>query len=263
MVSWWVLLVHSAIKETTPCLKLVWTWDTRPMIAWNISRFGVWKEGCIHLSFLEWVGRCSKVCQWYFGRLIMSGCLCVFLSVAWGVWCRLFSSFLLSHFIHVWVLFCLLVNNSLFESVSGMVYRWSSYASFTPHVTARVKPGFVVKVAIIKKIIYSQIWLYITTKQNPSMLLATYWNLSSKSGWFRIIFFEIWRIWVIFPHEKILCIGWNHIFQVKIWWKLASKTNAGWSSTHTGTLTCFEWGLFVTISSPKNVRFGLRDPDLV
>jgi hypothetical protein len=25
----------------------------------------------------------------------------------------------------------------------------------------------------------------------------------------------------------------------------------------------FEWGLFVTILSSENVRFGLRDPDLV
>ncbi len=172
--------------------------------------------------------------------------------MAWGVWCSLFSSFLLSHFIYCWVLFCLLVNNSLFESVSGMVYRWSSYASFTPHVTTRVKPGFVVKVAIIKKINLAKFGYIL--EQNRILLcfwlltgtyhqnLADFELFSLKSGQF-----ESFSPW----HEKILCIGWNHIFQVKIWWKLASKTNAGWSSIHTGTLTCLSEASSWPYQAPK------------
>jgi len=39
------------------------------------------------------------------------------------------------------------------------------------------------------------------------------------------IFFKIWLIWAIFFPQKILCIGQNHIFQVKICLKLAGKRN--------------------------------------
>jgi hypothetical protein len=114
-----------------------------------LKHFQVWcVEGrCIHLSFWSGLEDALKVCrQWYFERLrlIMSGCLCVFLEWLQEFGVGFFPDSVLSHFINGWVLFCLLVNNSLFESVSGMVYRWSSYPSFTRHVTARVNPGFVV-----------------------------------------------------------------------------------------------------------------------
>jgi len=39
-----------------------------------------------------------------------------------------------------------------------------------------------------------------------------------KSGNFNLFFFKIWRIQVICSPCKILCIGWNHIIQVEIWW---------------------------------------------
>jgi hypothetical protein len=51
-------------------------------------------------------------------------------------------------------------------------------------------------------------------KQNPSAFLTTYWNLSLTSGEFGP--FLLWRFF---------CIGWNHIFQVKVWWIFANKRN--------------------------------------
>jgi hypothetical protein len=44
-----------------------------------------------------------------------------------------------------------------------------------------------------------------------------------KYGDMDFVFFKIWLIWAIFFPQKILCIGQNHIFQVKIWLKLAGK----------------------------------------
>jgi hypothetical protein len=51
-------------------------------------------------------------------------------------------------------------------------------------------------------------------KQNLSVFLNTYQNLSLTSGEFRP--FLPW---------KLFCVGWNHIFQVKVWWIFAKKRN--------------------------------------
>jgi hypothetical protein len=44
--------------------------------------------------------------------------------------------------------------------------------------------------------------------QDPSIFLATYWNSLSKSGdlifYLNFFFFEIWRIWTIFPMKNPL-----------------------------------------------------------
>jgi uncharacterized membrane protein len=48
--------------------------------------------------------------------------------------------------------------------------------------------------------------------QNPSIFLATHWNLSLKSGDLDKFF-----------HEKNLCIVLNHIFQVEVWRSFAKK----------------------------------------
>jgi hypothetical protein len=41
-------------------------------------------------------------------------------------------------------------------------------------------------------------------KQDLSVYLATYWNLSYKCGDLETFFLEIWRIWAIFPMENPL-----------------------------------------------------------
>jgi hypothetical protein len=54
--------------------------------------------------------------------------------------------------------------------------------------------------------------------QNPCIFLATYLVdlIKKNTAILEFLFFEIWRIWVIFFFPgKILCIGQNHIFQVK------------------------------------------------
>ncbi len=44
--------------------------------------------------------------------------------------------------------------------------------------------------------------------------------------------FEIWQIWVNFPIEKVLCIGWNHLFfQVDIQRIFATKRNTRMGNT--------------------------------
>jgi hypothetical protein len=69
--------------------------------------------------------------------------------------------------------------------------------------------------------------------QNPSYILGYLLELIIKIWQFgRKKFFKIWRIWAIFFPWEILCIGQNHIFQVKIWRNLAPKkrlvsTNVG------------------------------------
>jgi hypothetical protein len=78
----------------------------------------------------------------------------------------------------------------------------------------------------------SQIWLctrYESTKkkQNPSIFLATNWNWSKKSGDLKNKKFQnLMNLGHFFPW-KILGIGRNHIFQVKIWRKIATKGNTG------------------------------------
>jgi hypothetical protein len=77
---------------------------------------------------------------------------------------------------------------------------------------------------------FNQIWLqtrYESRKKkkvNPSMLLATYWNLLiMKNWWFGNLFVENL---VNFSHYfpwKILCLDRNHIIQVEIWQNFAQK----------------------------------------
>ncbi len=56
------------------------------------------------------------------------------------------------------------------------------------------------------------------------LFLATYWNFSWKSGDLDSIFVGTWRIWVLyFSTWKILSVGRNHNFQVKIWWNFAKQ----------------------------------------
>ncbi len=50
-------------------------------------------------------------------------------------------------------------------------------------------------------------------------------HIIRKYGDMDFILVKIWLIWAIFFSQKILCIGQNHIFQVKIWLKLASETD--------------------------------------
>jgi hypothetical protein len=52
--------------------------------------------------------------------------------------------------------------------------------------------------------------------------LATYWNLSSKSGELIISFLKSGKLGPVFAW-KILCKGQNHIFQVKIWQNFAQR----------------------------------------
>jgi hypothetical protein len=59
--------------------------------------------------------------------------------------------------------------------------------------------------------------------QNPFIFLATYWNLSSKSGNLIICFSKSGKFWPFFAW-KILCESQNHIFQVKIWQNFAGHT---------------------------------------
>jgi hypothetical protein len=54
-------------------------------------------------------------------------------------------------------------------------------------------------------------------KQEPSVYLATYWNLSYKCGDLETFFFSKSGESEPFFPWKILCIGRNHIFQVQIW----------------------------------------------
>ncbi len=56
------------------------------------------------------------------------------------------------------------------------------------------------------------------------LFLATYWNFSWKSGDLDSIFVGTWRIWVLyFSTWKILSVGRNHNFQVKIWRNFAKQ----------------------------------------
>ncbi len=50
-------------------------------------------------------------------------------------------------------------------------------------------------------------------------------HIIRKYGDMDFILIKIWLIWAIFFPKKILCIGQNHIFQVKIWLKLANETD--------------------------------------
>jgi hypothetical protein len=57
-------------------------------------------------------------------------------------------------------------------------------------------------------------------KNDPSIFLATYWNLYWKSGDPEIFSFEIWLIWAMenpLYRSKSYFSGRNHIFQVEIW----------------------------------------------
>jgi len=56
--------------------------------------------------------------------------------------------------------------------------------------------------------------------------LATYWNLSSKSGDLEFCFLKSSEFGPFFPW-KIPCISQDYIFQVEIWRKFASKRNSG------------------------------------
>jgi hypothetical protein len=40
--------------------------------------------------------------------------------------------------------------------------------------------------------------------QDPSIFLATYWNLLQKFGDLNFLMFEIWRIWTNFPKKNRL-----------------------------------------------------------
>jgi hypothetical protein len=46
-------------------------------------------------------------------------------------------------------------------------------------------------------------------------ILATYWNLSEKSGNLEILYPNLANLGPFFPW-KLLCIGQNHIFQVEV-----------------------------------------------
>jgi len=50
-----------------------------------------------------------------------------------------------------------------------------------------------------------------------------------KIWWFRNLFFFFNRATLVhFLPWKILCIDWNHIFQVKTWWNFSPQKNIGW-----------------------------------
>jgi hypothetical protein len=46
--------------------------------------------------------------------------------------------------------------------------------------------------------------MVVEKNQNPSIFLATYWNLSQNSGDLEIYFFGVWKIWAIFSMENPL-----------------------------------------------------------
>jgi hypothetical protein len=60
----------------------------------------------------------------------------------------------------------------------------------------------------------------VSLKMGPSIFLAIYCNLSYQCGDLEQKKSEFGKVYISW---KILRIGWNHIFQVKIWEKLASK----------------------------------------
>jgi hypothetical protein len=68
--------------------------------------------------------------------------------------------------------------------------------------------------------------------KNLSMFLANLVELIIK----------IWWIWAIFFLRKILCVRGNHVFQVEIWQKFASKRNSGWG--HAGFLLKILWCMY-------------------
>jgi hypothetical protein len=60
-------------------------------------------------------------------------------------------------------------------------------------------------------------------KQDPSIFLATKWNLSQKSENLEYYFISKSGEFGPFFPWKILCVGRNHIFQVEIWRNFAKE----------------------------------------
>jgi hypothetical protein len=125
--------------------------------------------------------------------------------------------------------------------VSLLRILWYSQSGDQPENNL-AKFGYVLDMKVEKHRIFLYSWLSTITSYHKT--LAIWGKKNSKYVEFGSFF--SWNI---------LCIGWNHIFHVENWQKLARNINTGWRAWDAELITtkiCWEfcWNLKVKILSP-------------